>query len=78
MAKNKKSKDTFIPKARHPMGYTGEEIATFMSKGERTKFFAWMNGQTGGVSEDGDMLFYTWDVKRFLAMVREGTPTYFD
>mgnify|MGYP001184891505 CR=1 FL=1 len=78
MGKGKKGRDNFIPNPKHPMGYTWEEINTFMSKVERAKFCKWIYGQTCSATETGDSIFYTWDVKRFLALTREGTPTYFD
>ena len=60
------------------MGYTDEEIKSFMSKEERQSFNDWMIGQTGAMNDKGEFLAYPWDVGRFLGMVRQGKVTYWD
>lgn len=48
------------------LGYTEAQLKTVMSEDLLSKFFHWMDGQTVGVSEDTEALYYPEDVLRFL------------
>ena len=49
------------------------EISELMGKRRYKKFLKWMYGQT--TSEHG---VYPWDLERYLNMINNGKPTYFD
>lgn len=66
-----------VPKPPHPYGYFKEDIVEMMSGKELKQFGTWIEGQTGMIVE-GRLLYYTHDVLRFLNLVRNGQPTYFD
>jgi hypothetical protein len=66
-----------VPEPPHQYGYFMKDIIEMMSAKELRQFGAWMNGQTGMIV-DGNLLYYTHDVLRFLNLVRNGQPTYFD
>lgn len=66
-----------LPVPKHELGYTYDEIKSFMTAQEYEKFCEWMNGQTCAI-EDDVIYVYECDVERFLAMVRRGKPTYWD
>lgn len=67
-----------LPKPQHALGYTDREIQAFMTVREYERFRKWMRGQTMTENSDGELISYSWDVDRFLLMVREGVPTYWD
>lgn len=48
------------------IGYTEAQLKTIFSEDLLSKFFHWMDGQTVGVSEDAEALYYPEDVIRFL------------
>lgn len=78
MAKTKKvSKIKKMPKHKDELGYTAFELAKFMTKKELKQFYEWMYGQTCGIS-NGEVIYYAWDVERFLNLIRKGIPTYWD
>ena len=54
-----------------------DHIPKLLNKTERPKFKKWICGQTGELLKHG-LGVYTWDVRRFIELVREGKPTYFD
>lgn len=80
-------KKTMIPRKDHSfvLGkqestltyYFEADLELFMSKSELKKFDKWIRGQTCALI-DGKMVFYSWDVERFLKLVREKIPTFFD
>jgi len=57
--------------------YLDEDIKRIMSKSEIEKFEGWIYGQTVGVVR-GKVAYYSWDVERFLRLIRKGVPTFFD
>jgi len=61
-----------------PSHYIEEDLKKMMTKKEFEQFGKWMYGQTGLVRRDGKCGYYSWDVERFLKLVRKGIPTYFD
>lgn len=67
-----------IPPPANPLGYTDEEMLTFMTDEEYRKMCRWMAGQTCTSDDEGRMLIYPHDVWRGLRLIREGVPTYFD
>ncbi len=67
-----------LPKSLHKLGYLNRELQYFMSDEELKEFNKWIGGQTGFVTDNGEFGFYSWDVKRFLEMVRKLKPTYWD
>ena len=67
-----------LPPPQDPLGYSDEELRSFMSADEWTAFGRWMTGQTVGVGEDGKPRTFPWDAKRGLELIRFGRPTYFD
>lgn len=42
------------------------------------EFEEWMFGQTVGLNKDGTINYYDHDVRRFIELKVNGTPTYFD
>jgi hypothetical protein len=50
----------------------------YMTAAEWKKFRQWMVGQTVTGTPDGKFLTYPWDAERGIALIRAGTPTYFD
>ena len=40
-------------------------------------FSKWMNGQTVGM-KDGEIDYYDWDVQRYIQLLVNNKPTYFD
>ena len=67
-----------LPPPQDPLGYTDEELKSFMSEAEWHKFHLWMVGQTVAAGADGKARTYPWDAKRGLELIRFGRPTYFD
>jgi hypothetical protein len=57
--------------------YFSEDIEAELTPEEMKKFNKWICGQTGCIV-DGKFAYYSWDVERFINMVRKGTITYFD
>lgn len=80
MLKSKKSKKAIeLPAPKHKRGYTYEEIRSFLTEKEFRKFTNWMGGQTCSIDEKtNELLIYAWDVQRFVEMVRNKVPTYWD
>lgn len=79
MLKSKKSKKKIqLPKPKHKRGYTYEEIKSFLTEKELKRFNDWIYGQTCDVDEMNELLIYAWDVQRFVEMVRNNVPTYWD
>jgi hypothetical protein len=60
------------------LGYTEEELKTFLHPPELADFWGWMTGQTHAIGEDGTRYYYRYDVERFLGWIRLGKETYFD
>jgi hypothetical protein len=58
--------------------YEIHEIEEMLNKNELKQFNKWIYGQTCGLDDEGGILYYSSDVYRFLRMIREGTPTYWD
>lgn len=80
MLKSKKSKKEIqLPNPKHKRGYTFEEIKSFLTEKEFKRFNDWIYGQTCGIDEKtNELLIYAWDVQRFVEMVRNNVPTYWD
>lgn len=74
----KKAKKIKLPKPGNEYGYSYEEIIKFMSKKELTEFDKWMFGQTCGLDDNHQPIYYTWDVERFLNLIRNKVPTFWD
>ena len=53
------------------------DVDLMLTKPEQIKFKEWIRGQTGELIK-GKFAVYFWDLKRFLELIREGKPTYFD
>lgn len=66
-----------LPKRQYQHGYSYDELADFMSEEELLKFNKWIGGQTCAV-EDDQIIYFSWDVQRFLENVRTGSKTYWD
>jgi hypothetical protein len=54
-----------IPLPRHKHGYCQAELASFVKAAPLKKLLRWMYGQTGAL-EDGEHIYYTYDVVRWL------------
>lgn len=76
--KKSKKADSLIPKPKHKLGYTYEELKTFLTVKELKKFNEWIYGQTCAINNQGQFVYYAWDVERFIDLVRKDTPTYWD
>jgi hypothetical protein len=66
-----------LPKPKHELGYTFEELDMFMTEGELKDFGNWIYGQTMAM-EEGKPLVYVYDVARYLNLVRHNVSTLFD
>jgi hypothetical protein len=62
---------------KHFNYYFYEDLAKLMKFHELKRFLRWIAGQTVGVVNK-KIAYYSWDVDRFLELVREGKQTYFD
>jgi hypothetical protein len=67
-----------LPLPLHKYGYYGWQLEDMFTKKELNKFYAWYNGQTGMMDENGNFIYYMEDVNRYIALVVEGKTTYFD
>jgi len=67
-----------LPKPHDRLGYTYEELKTFLTSKELKKFNDWIYGQTCAINKKGQFIYYAWDVERFVDLVRKGKPTYWD
>ena len=67
-----------VPKD-HDCGYFWSSIEKMMTKKEFKEFKKWMYGQTCAIDEKtNQVVVYSWDIDRFLDMLRKGKPTYWD
>lgn len=66
-----------VPKPRNKLGYSSTELESFMTETELKKFNKWIRGQTCAIV-NRTILYYPWDVQRYLDSVREGKLTYWD
>lgn len=66
-----------MEKYRGPKYYFQEEVEKLMTTDELKQFAEWFDGQTGPLV-DGKCAYYVHDVNRFLKLVRENVPTYWD
>lgn len=66
-----------LPKPLYTHGYSYEELPDFMTEDELAKFNKWIGGQTVAM-EEGRIIYYSWDVQRFLENVRKNSKTYWD
>lgn len=67
-----------LPKPEHPYGYTIKQVEEILTKTELKKFDKWFIGQTCTGDNNGNMIVYTHDLERFVRLVRNNTPTYWD
>jgi hypothetical protein len=58
--------------------YSNYEIEEMLNKEEYKQFSKWIYGQTCSLNDMGEALVYSHDLYRFLRMIRQGIPTYFD
>jgi hypothetical protein len=72
-----KTKIKFL-KPKHKYGYYEQQVRDMMEDSEWSKFLSWMTGQTVMATKAGKTVFFTRDVQRFLELVRNGVPTYWD
>lgn len=56
-----------IPKPDHKYGYTLNHLKTFMPELQLKQFDSWMAHQTIMMADNGEAVFYTYDVKRFMS-----------
>jgi hypothetical protein len=56
-----------LPPPDHPYGYRISTLEKTFGPELYEKFCKWFVGQTGSVTEGGELLVYTHDVKQFLA-----------
>jgi hypothetical protein len=66
-----------LPKPKHRCGYYYSQLVEFMNLTELKEFTNWINGQTC-TTVNGRIVYYKWDVRRFLELRRFGKETYFD
>jgi hypothetical protein len=59
-----------LPEPNHPMGFRASQLEVVMTEDQLADFLHWMRGQTCAVSDDGEAVFYPWDVDRW----NEGRP----
>lgn len=68
-----------ISAPKNRLGYVLSELQVIMSEKELSYFEEWMRGQTVGVDQEtNEIYYYIYDVHRFLAMSRGGIPTIWD
>ena len=48
-----------------------EEVIKLIGEENWAKFGKWMNGQTVGISDDGQLNYYDWDVERFARWIKK-------
>lgn len=63
-----------LPDPKHKLGYTDTELVQIMTPEEYKDFCKWMGGQTCAMADDGQILTYPYDVRRFLEHKRRGKP----
>lgn len=71
-------KEYGIPRSENVMGYSGKELKAILTKKEQKQFDRWFYGQTAALDNDGHVLVYEWDLLRFIGLVRQNIPTYWD
>jgi hypothetical protein len=54
------------------IGYTHKQLEEVIPKNLMKEFDKWMYGQTGAINDEGELIYYKWDVEKFLYLRRTG------